>query len=84
MAGSTLTADAEDLVALDQRLRNTREIPHAWRGERLVKVKPNVRWPGGATFPRAKSPVEQWQLLVPIDADVVCHLSGTQRYWPRR
>jgi hypothetical protein len=80
-AGSTLTPDAEDLVPLTER-RNF-PIPHAWLGQRLVKVKPNLP-PMRGKWPRATTPVEQWQLTVPVAAKEVCRLSGQDVYWRRR
>ncbi len=81
-AGSTLTPDADDLVPLAER-RNF-PIPHAWLGQRLVKVKPNLSPIKGVPWPRAKTPVEQWQLSVPVAAKEICRLGGQDVYWRRR
>jgi hypothetical protein len=77
-AGSTLYSDAKGLVGAGRR-RNV-AIPHAWHGQRLIKVVPNLRH----SDPSALSPVEQWQLVEPVAADEVCRLHGTQAYWPAR
>jgi hypothetical protein len=83
-AGSTWYPDEDGnpkgLVSRDQR-RNF-PIPGAWLGERLVKIKPIVRLKP-APFPRAGSPVEQWQLLVEKQAREVDRLLGTRKYSPR-
>jgi hypothetical protein len=81
-AGSTLTPDAEDLVPIARR-QNV-PIPHAWLGQRLVKVKPSLPPIKGVSWPRAKRPVEQWQLCVPVAAQEVCRLSAQDVYWRRR
>jgi hypothetical protein len=81
-AGSTLTPDADDLVPAAQR-RNV-PIPHAWLGQRLVKVKPNGAPITNVSWPRASRPVEQWQLCVPVAAREVCRLAAQDRYWRRR
>jgi hypothetical protein len=80
-AGSTLYSDAKGLVGVDQR-RNV-PIPHAWLGQRLVKVVPNLPHNESEKYPAAKAPVEQWQLLVPVQAEQVCELTGQQAYWRR-
>jgi hypothetical protein len=81
-AGSTLTPDADDLVPIAQR-RNF-STPHAWLGQRLVKVKPNLPPIKGVSWPRARRPVEQWQLCVPVAAQEVCRLAAQDVYWRRR
>lgn len=78
-AGSTRYSDADGLVAIDQR--RDFPIPHAWLGQRLVKVVPNLPDSAFEWYPRAKSPVEQWQLLTDIPASEVCQLSAGQTYW---
>jgi hypothetical protein len=80
-AGSTLYSDAKGLVGVDQR-KNV-PIPHAWLGQRLVKVVPNLPHNESERYPAAKSPVEQWQLVVPVQAEQVCELAGQQAYWRR-
>jgi hypothetical protein len=84
-AGSAWYPDDGDgnpkgLVSRDHR-RNF-PIPHAWRGQRLVKIKPIVET-RTAPFPRAGSPVEQWQLLVEKQAPAVDRLVGKRKYSPR-
>ena len=69
-AGSTLTPNADDLVPIVRR--QNFPIPGAWWGERLVKVEPILPPVKGAPWPRAKRPVEQWQLCVPVGAKEVC------------
>jgi hypothetical protein len=81
-AGSTLTPGADDLVPMAKR-RNF-PIPHAWLGQRLVKVKPIVPPVKGVIWPRASRPVEQWQLCVHVDASEVCRLGPRDVYWRRR
>jgi hypothetical protein len=80
-AGSTLTPDARDLVPLAQR-RNV-PIPGAWLGQRLVKVKPNLPPIQGVSWPRAKAPVEQWQLTELVTMKEVCRLGPNDVYWRR-
>jgi hypothetical protein len=82
-AGSTRYSNAKGLAGIDRR-QNV-PIPHAWLGQRLVKVVPNL--PGSGSdddYPSAKSPVEQWQLLVRVPADEICKLTPQQAYWPPR
>lgn len=81
-AGSTLYSDAKGLV--DVELRRNVPIPHAWLGQRLVKVDPALAHTAGESYPAASSPVEQWKLLVPVDAKLECRLELRQAYWPRR
>jgi hypothetical protein len=81
-AGSTLTPNADDLVPMV--LRQSFPTPGAWWGERLVKVKPILPPVKGAQWPRAKRPVEQWQLCVPVAAKEVCRLGAQDVYWRRR
>ena len=81
-AGSTLYSNAQGLVEVGRR--GNVPIPHAWLGQRLVKVVPNLKHTGDETYPAAKSPVEQWQLLVPAAAEEVCQLDAQEVYWPRR
>ncbi len=81
-AGSTLYSDAKGLVEVGRR--GNVPIPHAWLGQRLVKVVPNLPHSPGELYPAAKSPVEQWQLLVPVAAEEVCQLDAQQVYWRRR
>jgi len=78
-AGSTRYSDADGLVGLDQR-RNF-PIPHAWLGQRLVKVEPNLPHTVFESYPPARSPVEQWELLVPIPAEEVRRLTVNDVYW---
>jgi len=80
-AGSTLTPDAEDLVPVGQR--QNFPTPHAWLGQRLVKVRPNLPPIKGVRWPRAKRPVEQWQLCVPVAAKEVSRLAAQDVYWRR-
>jgi len=80
-AGSTLTPDAEDLAPIARR--QNFPTPHAWLGQRLVKVRPNLPPIQGQRWPRASRPVEQWQLCVPIAAKEVCRLAAQDRYWRR-
>lgn len=81
-AGSTLTPDADDLVPVAQR--RDFPTPHAWLGQRLVKVRPILSPIRGVKWPRAKQPVEQWQLCVPVGAREVCRLVGQDVYWRGR
>jgi len=81
-AGSTLYSDAKGLV--DIELRRNVPIPHAWLGQRLVKVDPVLAHTADESYPAASSPVEQWKLLVPVDAKPECRLELRQAYWPRR
>jgi hypothetical protein len=80
-AGSTLTPDAGDLVPIARR-QNV-PIPGAWLGQRLVKVKPNLPPIKGVTWPRAKTPVEQWQLTELVKMKEVCRLGPKDVYWRR-
>jgi hypothetical protein len=80
-AGSTRYSDAKGLVDVGKR-RNV-PIPHAWHGQRLIKVQPNLQHTATEWYPTASSPVEQWQLLVPIGAEEICQLTSDQVYWPR-
>jgi hypothetical protein len=81
-AGSTRYPDAKGLVEIERR--RDIPIPHAWLGQRLVKVAPNLPHAASESYPEAKSPVEQWQLVVPVAAEEVCQLRAQQAYWPRR
>jgi hypothetical protein len=81
-AGSTRYSDAKGLVDLARR-RNV-PIPHAWRGQRLVKVVPNLGHNEAEWYPQAQSPVEQWQLIRAVPAEEISHLQGAQSYWPPR
>jgi len=84
-AGSTRYSDAKGLVGVQQRLSGaSTSVPHAWRGQRLVKVAPNLLHTASELYPQAKSPVEQWELLAPLPAEEVCRLDWHQAYWPRR
>jgi hypothetical protein len=80
-AGSTRYSDAEGLVPIEQR--SEFPIPHAWLNQRLVKIDPNLAHTRGEEYPQAKSPVEQWELVVRVPADEVCRLTAGQAYWPR-
>jgi hypothetical protein len=82
-AGSTLYPDAKGLVGVERR-QNV-PIPHAWLGQRLVKVMPKTRYAGADPYPPVKkSAVEQWQLLVNVDAEEVCQLDAQRAYWRQR
>jgi hypothetical protein len=81
-AGSTWYPNANGLV--DVGRRGNVPIPHAWLGQRLVKLEPNLPHSAHEWYPSAKSPVEQWQLLVPVAAEEVCQLGAQQVYWGRR
>lgn len=81
-AGSTLTPNADDLVPIAGRQKFP--IPHAWLGQRLVKVKPNLPPIVGARWPRATRPVEQWQLCLQVDVKEVSRLGPRDTYWRRR
>ncbi len=77
-AGSTKLPDAKGLVPPPHRRMTT--IPHAWLGQRLVKVDcvlPHSAW---EWYPSAKHPIEQWQLIKKVGAREVCRLSVDQRY----
>jgi hypothetical protein len=81
-AGSTLTPNADDLVPIVRR--QNFPIPGAWWGQRLVKVKPILPpVKGGAPWPRAKKPVEQWQLCLAVPAKEVRRLGARDVYWRR-
>lgn len=80
-AGSTKYSDARGLV--DRPARRLAEIPHAWRGQRLVKVEAELPHSDFEWYPIAKRPIEQWQLVQPIDASEICRLSVDQAYWGR-
>jgi hypothetical protein len=79
-AGSTLYPGAEGLV--DVKRRENVPVPGAWLGQRLVKVVPLVD--SGGKYPGADVPVEQWELLVPVEVAELCTLATGQVYWPRR
>jgi hypothetical protein len=81
-AGSTLYSNAKGLVEVGRR-RNV-PIPHAWVGQRLVKIVPNLPHTANEWYPAAKAPVEQWQLIVTVAAEEVCQLDAQQTYWRRR
>ena len=80
-AGSTKYSGAKGLV--DAKLRRVASMPHAWLGQRLVKVDPNLPHSELESYPMAESPVEQWQLVKPVDASEVCRLTVDQKYWGR-
>ncbi len=80
-AGSTKYSDAKGLV--DQKNRALTSIPHAWLGQRLVKVAPILPHSGFEWYPTAQSPIEQWELIAPVDASEVCRLTVDQEYWGR-
>ena len=40
-----------------------------------MKVVPNLPHSESEAYPAAKSPVEQWQLLMPVQAELVCELT---------
>lgn len=82
---------------IDISERSTVPIPHSWLHQRLVKVKSSAPHPA-ETFPRSpalvrrthdgryvddRGHVEQWKLLVPVDADLVRELQRGHTYWPR-
>ena len=87
--GSTLYPDGQGLVALDER-QNV-PVPHAWLGQRLAKVMPvGPRLPDDK-YPRVtQGQVEQWLLMVKVDATEVSELQPRQpgqpgrTYWPKR
>jgi hypothetical protein len=81
-AGSTRYSDARGLVRKEQR-QNV-PVPNAWRGERLIKVVPNLRHTTFERYPNAETPVEQWELLVDVPAEELCRLEHPMRYWRRR
>ena len=84
-AGSTRYSDAEGLVGVAQRrTAASTTIPHAWLGQRLVKIVPNLAHTASESYPQAASPVEQWELLAPLAADEVCRLDAKRSYWPPR
>jgi hypothetical protein len=80
-AGSTRYSDANGLVDASQRRLTS--IPHAWLGQRLVKVAPILPHSDFEWYPTAKTPIEQWQLIRPVDARELCRLTVEQRYWGR-
>jgi hypothetical protein len=80
-AGSTRYSDANGLV--DATHRGLKSIPHAWLGQRLVKVAPILPHSAFEWYPIAKTPIEQWQLIRPVDARELCRLTVDQRYWGR-
>jgi hypothetical protein len=80
-SGSTRYSNAKGLVP--PPLRRVNSIPHAWLGQRLVKVDPNLPHSGFEWYPDATAAVEQWQLIKPVDATEVSRLSVDQKYWPR-
>ena len=73
--------DAEDLVPIARR--QNFPIPGAWLGQRLVKVKPLLPPLKGVKWPRAKTPVEQWQLTKLVKMKEVCRLGPKDVYWGR-
>jgi len=85
-AGSTWYPNAEGLVGVEQRrVAASDSIPHAWFNQRLVKIVANLpHSPSELPYPRAESPVEQWQLLGSFPAEEVCRLSFHQVYWGDR
>jgi len=80
-AGSTRYSGARGLV--DVELRRNFPIPHAWQGQRLVKVDPTLPHSAFEWYPNASTPIEQWQLVVPVDAEIICSLAIDQVYWLR-
>ena len=80
-AGSTRYSNAKGLVGIDQRANVA--IPHAWHGQRLVKVAPNIPHTDREQYPRAESPVEQWELTTPVPAEEISRLNPGQVYWKR-
>jgi hypothetical protein len=84
-AGSSRYPNAEGLVGVEHRQNAaSTAVPHAWLGQRLLKVAPNLLHTASESYPPATSPVEQWELLVPLPAGEVCRLGPHQAYWPRR
>jgi len=84
-AGSTRYSNAQGLVDVEKRREAaSTTIPHAWLGQRLIKVRPNLPHTAPETYPNATSPVEQWELLVPLPADEICQLESNRAYWPPR
>src|SRR5918995_4442224 len=81
-AGSTRYPDAKGLI--DRRGRQNFPVPHAWYGQRLVKVIPNTPHTADEQYPSGTVPVEQWQLIVPVPAVELCRLSSGETYWPPR
>jgi hypothetical protein len=81
VGGSTRYSDGEGLIPRTER--RSVAIPHAWRNQRLVKVVPNLPHTHLERYPSAASPVEQWDLLVHVPADLVCELTGQRAYWGR-
>ncbi|MBL8899768.1 MAG: hypothetical protein JNM84_19210 [Planctomycetes bacterium] len=64
------------------RLHETKAIPGAWSGRRLVKVRPTMRDAARTDFREAlESRAEQWELLRPIPARVLCVLEPGMRFW---
>jgi len=78
-AGSTRYPDANGLV--DEARRRVTSIPHAWLGQKLVKVAPNLPHSEFEWYPVAETPIEQWQLTRPVEATEVCRLTLDQQYW---
>jgi hypothetical protein len=96
-AGSTITPDHKnELVEISKR--SNIPIPGTWWHQRLVKVKPPAPHASEDEFPRSPSPVrrnngsfvdsrghvEQWILLVKVDAELVRELKRGEKYWPPR
>jgi hypothetical protein len=81
-AASTKRPKAERLVSAAQR--SDFPIPHAWLGQRLVKVVPNIPHSSDEKYPAAASPVEQWELVGAVAATEICTLQVDQSYWPPR
>ena len=79
-AGSTRYPNADGLVTIDQR--SNVPVPHAWLGQRLVKVEPIARV-GPEQYPAADSPVEQWELVTPVHAEELCTLGPLDTYFRR-
>jgi len=84
-AGSSITPAAKDLVSPEERMKTSNVAPGAWLNERLVKVVP-IQKPSNDpdNYPRAKSPAEQWVLLVPLPVKFLRDLHGDQRYYRHR
>lgn len=79
--GSTKFSDAKGLVGAGARRLTS--FPHAWLGQRLIKVDPNLPHSGFEWYPMAEAPIEQWKLTEPVDAEEVCRLTVDQKYWGR-
>jgi hypothetical protein len=64
------------------RAKETKFLPGAWHGRRLVKVVPKARGTSDQAFRDAHgTAAEQWVLTRPVPARLLCELEPGRRFW---